>query len=72
MSDSGSLPSTDGFRRSESVLRPNDLEVAVSPGTSEAWRHSLSDCTLMKGTVIEVGPPKHYIAESGRKPHLSL
>jgi hypothetical protein len=34
------------------------MEVVVSPSTSEPWRYSLSDCKVMKGTVIEIGPPK--------------
>jgi hypothetical protein len=35
------------------------MDMVASPPTSEPWRYSLSDCKVMKGTVIKVGPPKH-------------
>jgi hypothetical protein len=34
------------------------MDVVVSPATSEPWRYSLSDCKVMKGIVIQIGPPK--------------
>jgi hypothetical protein len=35
------------------------MDVVVSPATSEPWLYSLSDCKVMKGTVIQIGPFKH-------------
>jgi hypothetical protein len=32
-------------------------KVTVKPLTSEAWNYELTDCKVMKGVVIKVGPP---------------
>lgn len=34
------------------------MDVFISPATTEPWRYSLSDCKVMKGIVVQIGPPK--------------
>ncbi len=36
-------------------------KVTVKPSTSEAWNYELTDCKVMKGVVLEVGPPDPLI-----------
>jgi hypothetical protein len=34
------------------------LQVTVTPVSHEVWRYSLTDCKVMRGVTVHVGPPK--------------